>query len=124
MATATKLATGRRISASVIKGGKLKAEILIPDTLSVLDDPRVKPGAGCGCLRILTPEDGDKRVVWDANRSDEIRDAKRLFNQLVEQGLVPYEVGADGKASPRVMSEFDATAEEIIFLPVALVAGG
>ena len=47
-----------------------------------------------------------------------------MFDACAAEGLVPYKVGVNGKASSEVMDEFDPYAEEVIFLPVAVVAGG
>ena len=113
----------RTVEISPVKGGKGK-KIEIPESLSILDDPKDVPPAGCGIFRIMTPKDGDKRIVWDNRSFAQIKDAKDTFNKLVAEGLVPYRTGVDGKATSEVMDEFDPYAEEVIFLPVALVAGG
>jgi hypothetical protein len=47
-----------------------------------------------------------------------------MFVNLIKKGLKPFRVGVDGKATSEVMDEFDPHAEEVIFLPQALVAGG
>lgn len=114
----------RAIVTRVTAGGNLDVVVEVPESLEILSDPKARVKAGLGCMRIMTVADGDKRVVWDKNRSQEIRDAKLTFNKLVEQGLVPYRVGPGGKASPTVMAEFDAEAEEILFLPIKQVVGG
>lgn len=75
-------------------------------------------------FRIMTPEDGDRRIVWDRRNEIQLADAKKLFDELVEQGLVPYKVDSKGKATTKVMDQFDPEAEEVIFLPISLVTGG
>lgn len=79
-------------------------------------------------FRIMTAKDGDKRVVWDCRDLDQIADAKTMFDDCIEQGLVPYRVDFNGKVTSEVMDEFDPDAEEVIFLPVSkklgLVTGG
>lgn len=115
------------LSVPKVRVGKIKGvavEIDIPDALTVLDDPKEAAPQGCGCFRIMTKEDGDKRVVWNSMNLGEIRAAKEMFDQLIQEGLVPYKVGVDGQASSEVMDEFDPVAEEVIFMPVAMVAGG
>jgi len=77
-----------------------------------------------GCFRILSQKDGDKRVVWNRMVMAEIKAAKKMFMDLLKQGMVPYKVGVDGKAMVEEMQEFDATAEEVIFMPVKAVSGG
>ena len=103
-----------------VKGGAI-ASVQIPDSLQVVDSP---PSKDYGCFRIMTAKDGDKRVVWNRNVLAEIRDAKKMFDDLVKQGLCPYRVGTDGAATSEVMDEFDPVSEEVIFLPIAMVRGG
>jgi len=102
----------------IIRSNELGATINveIPDSLSKDSGDRV--------WRILTANDGDKRIVWDSRALQQIRDAKNMFIDLVKKGLVPYNVGIDGKATDQVMKEFDPLAEEVLFLPIAMVAGG
>lgn len=111
------------IEAQTIKGSQAVVGINVPDTLRVLKDYEAPP-EGYGVFRIMTPKDGDKRVVWDCRDMAQIDEAKAMFDKLIQEGLVPYKVGLDGKATSEVMDEFDPHAEEVIFLPVALVTGG
>lgn len=106
------------------KPGNASAKIAVPESLGIISDPQQKAPEGFGCFRIMTPHDGDKRVVWDSRDFAQISEAKAMFDELVVQGLVPYRVGVNGRASSEVMAEFDPYAEEIIFLPIAMVAGG
>ena len=102
--------------------GCLQAEIDISE-LTVLADGEQKQN-NCGCFRILSQKDGDKRVVWRRESIPEINAAHKLFSDLVTQGMVPYRVGINGNASSDVMREFDPTAEEVIFLPMRMIVGG
>lgn len=102
--------------------GKISCNVSVPERLQILGDGD-KP-KGNRCFRIMTPRDGDKRVVWDSRDFDQINDAKSMFDECVAQGLVPYKVGTDGRATSEVMDEFDPEAEEVIFLPIAAVVGG
>lgn len=104
------------------KPGNASVKLQIPDSLSILSENQ--PETSFGCFRFMTPKDGDKRVVWDSRDFAQIVDAKAMFDKAVAQGLVPYLVGVNGRASSEVMAEFDPYAEEVIFLPVAMVAGG
>jgi hypothetical protein len=113
----------RTIEAQVFKGGQAATQIVVPDSLRILEDHE-NPPEGFGVFRVMTPKDGDKRVVWDCRDMDQIEDAKAMFDQLIQEGLVPYKVGTDGRATSEVMDEFDPHAEEVIFLPVQLVVGG
>ena len=83
----------------VVQGSNLKTQIEIPYTLLVTSD-NVKPRKGYGIFRILNPKDGDKRVVWNSDVLAEIRDAKKMFDDLVASGLVPYRVGDRGQRTP------------------------
>lgn len=111
------------IEISPLKGSNLKGKIGVPTSLRVLKDgDSIAPHERM--IRIMTIKDGDKRIVWDCRDLDQINEAKDMFDECVQQGLVPYKVGVDGKATSEVMEEFDPSAEEVIFLPIGLVAGG
>lgn len=111
------------IEVPIIKNSNVAGKIGIPDSLRVLQDGEV-PKKGQHVFRILTVKDGDKRIVWDNRDINQIEDAKKMFDECIIAGLVPYCVGTNGKATSEVMDEFDAEAEEVIFLPIAQVAGG
>lgn len=111
----------RLITITPIKQSGLPTQIAIPVALQELEDGCDR-GSSC-VFRILTVEDGDKRIVWNANRLIEIRDAAKLFNDCVAAGMVPYRIGKDGKPAG-TMNEFDPTAEEVLFAPLSLAAAG
>lgn len=103
-----------------VKGSKLARHIKVDlPTLGV--DEEVP--ADCGIMRIMNST-GDDRIAWNKFNLTEINKAKDAFDKLVEEGLVPYRVGTDGKASVDVMDEFDPAAQEVLFLPVQMIAGG
>jgi len=116
-------ATTEKLKVTLFQGGGLQGEIDVPDSLKFLEDGQKRQSAQ-HMFRIVNQKDGDKRVVWDANSLAEIQDAKEMFDQLVAQGMVPYKVDLKGKKTPEVMREFDPLAEEIIFAPIAALAGG
>jgi hypothetical protein len=118
------LVAERSVEIQLVSGSQLSKSVPIPESLQVIDEPTVKVSQGFGVMRVMTPKDGDKRIVWNSLSLPEIQDAKGMFDQLVAEGLVPYRVGVSGKATSEVMSEFDPRAEEIIFLPITMVAGG
>ncbi len=95
----------------------------IPPELTILEDGQ-NPEPGQVCWRFLSQKDGDKRVVWNSGSIPEINAAKEMFQELVSQGMTPYRVEPGGGASPRVMDEFDASAEEVIFMPTKMIAAG
>lgn len=110
------------VQVAIVKGGS-RVDVAIPDELSSLEDGQ-EPQAGCSIFTILNEKDGDKRVVWNRMNLPEIRSAKKMFDDLVVKGQVPHCVGAGGKATADIMSEFDPTAEEVIFMPMPIVVGG
>ena len=103
-----------------IKGGPKLSQIKVDLPTLGVDE---KVPVGCGVMRIINAK-GDDRITWDKQNLTEINKAKDAFDELVAQGLVPYEVGTDGKATAEVMDEFNPAAEEVIFLPIQMVAGG
>ena len=97
--------------------------IIVPELLGLLKDKEpLKPGQRC--LRVTPPKMVTSESVWDSGDIAQINEAKALFDQLIQEGLVPYKVGLDGKATVEVMEEFDPDAEEVIFLAVAAVVTG
>jgi len=111
------------IEVPLVKNSNIKENIVVPNKLRVLKD-KEQPNKWERTFRFLTPKDGDKRVVWDCRDMDQIEEAKAMFDECVAKGMVPYRVGTDGRATSEVMDEFDPEAEEVIFLPIAQVAGG
>lgn len=110
------------ITIPVLRNTKLRETVEVPDGIQILEDEPVPDGHHC--FRILDPEKGDERLTWDRQDFRQIKAAKDMFVKLIKKGLKPFKVGTDGKATSEAMSEFDPTAEEVIFLPQALVAGG
>lgn len=99
----------------------------IPEELTILDDQNYDEFVGkpnFGVVRVMHPKYGDRRVVWNRMNLAEISAAKRMFTDLIQQGMVPYKVGTNGQPTADVMDEFDPTAQEVIFLPVKMVAAG
>lgn len=113
----------RTIEFTVIHGTKLKETIKVPNEMVILEDDQ-KVRDHHHVFRILSPEKGDERLTWDSRSLMELQAAKRMFIDLVKKGLKPFRVGVNGQATSEVMSEFDPSAEEVIFLPQALVCGG
>ena len=110
------------IEITPVRNSTIKETVKIPKSLHRLKDD--ESAKGKHVFRILTPKDGDVRVVWDARDLGQIQDAKAMFDDCIAKGLVPYHVGLDGKASSEVMDEFDPSCEEVIFLPIGQIAGG
>jgi hypothetical protein len=83
-----------------------------------------KPDDFEGIFRILDPDKGDERITWDTRDFVQIREAKKLFLDLVSRQFKPYKVGVGGKVSANVMQKFDALAGEVVFLPPNIIKGG
>ena len=115
--------TANVIEFKPISGGKTK-QLEISDKLQTLDDPGAVPPKGYCCMRIPTEKDGDKRVIWDKEDLEQIAEAEITFNRLLTEGMEAYRVGVDGKKTAEKIYEFDAHAEEIIFVQLQMVAGG
>jgi hypothetical protein len=77
-----------------------------------------------GMFRILSPKSGDDRLTWDKRDFRAMQDARQTFLDLVKKGFKPFRVGGDGNRSNEVMREFDPTAQQVVFVPMAPVAGG
>ena len=113
------------IEVAFIKAGEhicTSIPVKIPNELATQDS--AEPPPGHGMFRILTAKDGDRRIVWNRLVLAEIRAAKEMFLELIDKGLVPYKVGTGGRPTSEIMAEFDPSAEEIMFLPIAAVVGG
>lgn len=96
----------------------------VPVELEILGSDQSSPNDTHGCFRILSQKDGDKRVVWNRMVMAEIAAAKKMFMDLTKKGMMPYKVGVNGERSSTIMKEFDATAEEVIFMPMQAITGG
>jgi hypothetical protein len=76
---------------------------------------------GQSVLRILC-SDGDRRLVWRKESQDEVREAKKAFNEaLAKKGNLAYAVSQEGERSQKI-TEFDPEAEEIVIVP--MITGG
>jgi len=70
---------------------------------------------GTKVLKILC-EKGDERLVWDKERGQEAKEAKKKFLEFLNKGHKAYSVDIDGKKNKRIY-EFDVDAEEILMIP-------
>lgn len=107
------IAVDKTITISILNGGNVQKELVIPDSLRVLTPGETIP-ANHDVIRIVNQTDGDKRIVWDSMNLNEIYDAKDMFNKLISEGFVPYHVDPSGKKTPQVMTQFDPKVEEIV----------
>ena len=65
---------------------------------------------------VILDDTGDTRLIWDADKQDEVDEAKKTFSNLKKKGYVAYAVDRKGEKG-RVIDEFDPTAEKIILAP-------
>jgi len=70
---------------------------------------------------IVLDETGDTKIVWDAEKADEVENARDSFNKLRKRGYAAFAVKRDGSKGA-VINEFDPDAEKIILSPP--LAGG
>lgn len=62
----------------------------------------------------ILDETGDRRLIWRADRPEEVQEAAELFDKYVKKGWKPYGIRADGTRSNRVR-HFNPTSQEIFF---------
>lgn len=56
---------------------------------------------------------GDTRIEWDPKSKDEVRIARKAFEEAKSKKMLTYKVRADGSAGEQIR-EFDPNAERII----------
>ncbi len=108
------------IDVPVIENSNLTMQMVVPDSLRVVEDSLPPPKHGM--FRIINHKDGDKRVVWNSESLAEIQAAKEMFDDLKKK-MTPYKVGKGG-AKTEIMKEFDPMVEQILFAPTQLAMGG
>lgn len=117
-----------------------KNTVEVPAELQILNDDEPTPeDPACFIVRIMTPKDGDKRIVWNRRSIPEINAAKNMMQDLIAKGMVPFKIDpSTGEKTAMIMDEFDAFAGELmmsdqpppqkprqaIVNPVKAVAGG
>ncbi len=122
----------RTLEIPSLEGSSLTSQIEIGDSLGIVDADALSSTEFVPrpCVwRILTPGDGDKRVVWNPDSFTEIREASDLFKKLIAAGMMPYVCDAQGKPTGEVMDVFDPGAGEVSFqdvlwAPKKLAVGG
>ena len=115
---------GGEKSMSILKNTVLMEPYEVPEGLQKLESGEEVPEGAGGIFRIMN-HTGDDRLTWMKDSLHSIAAAKRAFVDLIKKNLVPYRVGTNGQATAEVMTEFDPSAEEVIFMPKrGIVAGG
>ena len=72
-----------------------------------------------GQLSVMGRE-GDTRVTWDVDNFEEVKNARRTFDDLRKKGYWAYEVEEGGKGN--LITKFDPGVEKMILAPQ--MAGG
>lgn len=68
-----------------------------------------------GTMRIID-RSGDTKIIWDADKKDEVEAAKNTFAELTDKGYIAYEVKKDGEPG-EIVKRFDKKAEKLILAP-------
>ena len=62
-----------------------------------------------GTMEILD-RTGDTKIIWDSEKKEEVKNAKRTFDDLRKKGYIAYSVKKKG-GKGKVLTEFDPEAE-------------
>ncbi len=122
----------RTLEIPALEGSSLTSKIEVGNSLSIVDADTLASTEFIPrrCVwRILTPKDGDRRIVWNPESFTEINEARDMFRQLIAAGMVPYVCDAKGQPTGEVMDVFDPGSGEISFqdvlwAPKKLAVGG
>lgn len=68
-------------------------------------------------LAIMDTQEGDTRIMWDADRPTEVDAARAAFDAARSRGYLGYSVSESGERGNEVIREFDPEAEKIIMAP-------
>lgn len=109
-----------------LAGSSLTSQIEVGEHLSFHND---SPPKNWVVWRIMTPKDGDRRIVWNPDSFTEINEARDLFRKLIKAGMVPYICDAQGKPTGEIMDVFDpldgmVSFQDVVWAPKKLAVGG
>jgi hypothetical protein len=62
---------------------------------------------------------GDTKLIWDSGNADEVKTAKKTFEDLTAKGFKAFAVKKSGKPGEQI-KKFDPEAEKIILIPQML----
>jgi len=60
---------------------------------------------------------GDTKIIWDANRREEVDAARKTFDDLRAKGYLAFEVTGEKGEKGRQVFAFDPNAERLILAP-------
>ncbi len=70
-----------------------------------------------GEMRMMSPQHGDLKTVWDKDKPEEVEAARNQFNELVgKKNYLAFAVKKDGTKGKKI-TDFDEDAEAIILSP-------
>ena len=70
--------------------------------------------AGVIEFAVMTPQDGHKRLVWDANDPKQVEEARQQFYEHIKKGHFAYAVDEDTGKQRGKMLRFDGRVQELI----------
>lgn len=68
-----------------------------------------------GELKIIS-EEGDTKVVFDPENKDEVKAAKKQFDDLISKGFSAFKVKKSGEKGKKI-TQFDKESGRIILVP-------
>jgi hypothetical protein len=95
------------------------SELIILTPLGAKTQSRFKVVADT--LGIMEIEAGDYHIMWDSTREEEVKQARKTFDEFKKLGWVAFSVTAKGDKD-EIIRDFDPEAEKIIMAPKT--AGG
>lgn len=89
------------------------------NTIDALDTPIPTDG---GILIVPKYDEGDFRVEWKPEKSEQVESARRQFVELKAKGYKAYRVDPKSNEKGELIKEFDPAASKIVM--IAPFAGG
>jgi len=65
---------------------------------------------------VVLDHTGDTRIIWNADKADEVENAKETFKRMKAKGYIAYSVNRAGDKGT-VLKDFDPEAEKMILAP-------
>jgi hypothetical protein len=69
-----------------------------------------------GEMAVMTPADGDLRIIWDSDKPAEVEHARKTFDEFKSKGYLAYSVSKGGERG-EVLNKFNPEAEKLILAP-------
>lgn len=65
---------------------------------------------------VILDHTGDTKIIWDADKPEEVEAAREQFDKLRKKGYAAYSVDRKGEKG-EVLRKFDPDAEKLILAP-------